>query len=66
MAPHGKTGPCNRNNATFIRTTTSETAQSIGAAGGNVGFLDGSVIWLNLKKMKVRYASSYVLYYGNW
>jgi hypothetical protein len=31
-----------------------------------VGFLDGSVTWLSLKKMKARYASSYILYYGNW
>jgi prepilin-type N-terminal cleavage/methylation domain-containing protein/prepilin-type processing-associated H-X9-DG protein len=66
MAPHGRNGPCNRNNSTFIRTGANETPQSIGAVGGNVGFLDGSVTWLSLKKMKSRYASSYLLYYGNW
>lgn len=66
MAPHGRTAPCNRNNATFIRTSGTETAQDIGAAGGNVGFLDGSVLWSNIKRLKVRYASSYILYFGNW
>ncbi len=67
MAPHGKTGPCNRNGATFIRTgNPRETPQSIGGVGGNVGHLDGSVAWVNLKQMPARYASSYILYYGNW
>ena len=66
MAPHGKTGPCNINGATFGWGNGTETPESIGAAGGNVGCLDGSVAWLKLKKMKKRYASSYILYYGNW
>ena len=72
MAPHGKTGPCNRVSsasafpATFIITTANETPRSIGAVGGNVGHLDGSVAWLNLPRMKTNYASSYILYYGNW
>ncbi len=66
MAPHGKTGPCNRNNTTFIRTDANETPTSIGSAGGNVGRLDSSVAWVNLKQMQPRYASSYLLYYGNW
>ncbi len=68
MAPHGKTGPCNRNNATFIRTNPAlnETPESIGGVGGNVGRLDSSVEWVPMKRMKKRYASSYVLYYGNW
>ena len=66
MAPHGKAGPCNEAGATFRRTTANLTPIDIGAAGGNVGFLDGHVDWLNIKKMKQRYASSYVLYYGYW
>jgi len=72
MAPHGRTGPCNRVSsaskipATFIITATDETPRSIGAVGGNVGHLDGSVVWLNLAKMKTNFASSYILYYGNW
>ena len=74
MAPHGKTGPCNRTSpasptiaATFINNATvSETPQSIGGAGGNVGLLDGSVSWKKMRQMKQRFASSYVLYWGNW
>jgi len=72
-APHCKTGPYRRISsyssvpATFIFTTaSSETPQSIGAVGGNVGLLDSSVSWLSIKKMKKRYASSYILYYGMW
>jgi prepilin-type N-terminal cleavage/methylation domain-containing protein len=73
MAPHGKTGPCNKVSpasptvpATFISGATTETPQSIGGAGGNVGLLDSSVSWKSMKQMRRRYASSYVLYYGNW
>ena len=66
MAPHGKGGPINRNNSTFLRTSTGETPISIGAKGGNVGYLDGSVIWKNLADMKTNRASSYTMYYGLW
>jgi prepilin-type N-terminal cleavage/methylation domain-containing protein len=73
MAPHGKTGPCNRTSpgspttpATFINNATTETPQTIGGVGGNVGLLDSSVSWKSMKQMKQRFASSYVLYFGNW
>ncbi|MGD0260496.1 MAG: prepilin-type N-terminal cleavage/methylation domain-containing protein [Verrucomicrobiota bacterium] len=72
MAPHGKAGPCNNTSAasttpaTFIINSTDVTPQSIGEAGGNVGLLDGSVSWKSMKQMQQRYASSYILYYGNW
>ena len=72
MAPHGKTGPRNRTSpasstpATFISGATIETPASIGGVGGNVGLLDSSVSWKSMKQMKQRFASSYVLYYGNW
>jgi prepilin-type N-terminal cleavage/methylation domain-containing protein len=73
MAPHGKAGPCNRTSpasptipATLINNATTETPQSIGGVGGNVGLLDGSVSWKSMRQMKQRYASSYIYYYGNW
>jgi prepilin-type N-terminal cleavage/methylation domain-containing protein/prepilin-type processing-associated H-X9-DG protein len=66
MAPHGKTGPCNEAGATFRRTSSGLTPIAIGAVGGNVGYLDGHVSWLNIKQMKQRYASSYTLYWGYW
>jgi prepilin-type N-terminal cleavage/methylation domain-containing protein len=72
-APHGKTGPINRTSpaspaipATFRNDATIETPQTTGGVGGNVGLLDGSVSWKNMRQMKQRFASSYILYYGNW
>ena len=38
----------------------------LGGQGGNVGHLDGSVLWKNMNQMRTNYASSYVLYYGYW
>ena len=64
MAPHCKSGPYQVSGATFTRAATYSTR--VGAAGGNVGYLDGSVQWKNLRNMKTNYASSYVLYYGLW
>jgi prepilin-type N-terminal cleavage/methylation domain-containing protein len=66
MAPHGKSGACNRDGVTFIRTSGTETPKQIGGAGGNVGFLDSSVQWVSMSKMKIRRASSYYLYFANW
>jgi hypothetical protein len=73
-APHGKAGPCNRISpasptipATFINdATATDTPQSIGGVGGNVGLLDGSVSWKNMRQMRQRFASSYNGYWGNW
>jgi prepilin-type N-terminal cleavage/methylation domain-containing protein len=64
MAPHTKSGPYQINGASFTRASSSSTR--VGAVGGNVGYLDGSARWLNLRNMKTNYASSYVLYYGIW
>jgi hypothetical protein len=65
MAPHCKGGPFRMNGATFTRAGTHPVA--VGAVGGNVGYLDGSVQWKNLRQMKTNYASGpYVLYYGLW
>jgi prepilin-type N-terminal cleavage/methylation domain-containing protein len=73
MAPHCKGGSYLRTSpgspnvpATFINNATTETPASVGAAGGNVGLLDGSVSWKRMKQMKQQYASSYTLYWGNW
>ncbi|MGI8965998.1 MAG: hypothetical protein ACR2H1_07920 [Limisphaerales bacterium] len=67
FAPHGKSGPIQRNGRTFITTRVgNETPQSIGGVGGNVGYLDGSVVWKKMAQMKTNYASSYILYLGNW
>jgi prepilin-type N-terminal cleavage/methylation domain-containing protein len=54
FAPHGKNGPIINGDpsnppAGFVVPTPPE----IGAAGGNVGLLDGSVSWVNISKMQV-------------
>jgi len=38
----------------------------LGAQGGDVGYLDGSVRWKDIRQMRTNYASSYVAYYGYW
>jgi type II secretory pathway pseudopilin PulG len=43
-----------------------ETPAQLGAEGGNVGHLDGSVLWVPIKQMKTRYASSYIAYFADW
>jgi prepilin-type N-terminal cleavage/methylation domain-containing protein len=64
FVPHTKLGPVMVNGSSWL--TTSSTPKQLGAAGGNVGYLDGSVIWKNIQKMRTNRASSYVGYYGYW
>ena len=66
MAPHCKTGPRAPGGSTWQWGNGTETPGNVGAAGGNVGRLDSSVAWGNIKNLRKRYASSYILYYGNW
>jgi prepilin-type N-terminal cleavage/methylation domain-containing protein len=66
-APHRSGGPYSQSGITFITTALpSQTPFTVGAAGGNVGYLDGSVGWKNISQMKTNFASSYILYYGMW
>ncbi len=44
----------------------NETPTQLGSDGGNVGHLDGSVLWVPIKQMKQHYASSYIGYYADW
>lgn len=44
----------------------NESPTQLGSQGGNVGHLDGSILWLPIKQMKPRYASSYLLYFADW
>jgi len=67
LAPHCKTGPYRPNGATWTWGSGTETPQSVGAAGGNVGRLDSSVAWVGIRNLQKRYASgSYIMYYGLW
>jgi prepilin-type N-terminal cleavage/methylation domain-containing protein len=65
-APHTKGGSLAQNSSTFFYGPAGKTAAAWGAQGGNVGALDGSVIWKSMKQMRTNQASSYVFYWGNW
>lgn len=66
LAPHGKSGPILENGSAFTRTLAGATSKDIGAVGGNVGYLDGSVSWKKMADMRTNRASTYVLYSGAW
>jgi prepilin-type N-terminal cleavage/methylation domain-containing protein len=64
IVPHTRSGGIVQGGSSFLNTTARPKA--LGAQGGNVGSLDASVLWKAIEKMKDRYASSYVYYWGNW
>jgi hypothetical protein len=47
-------------------TAAAPTSITIGAAGGNVGYMDGSVVWKPIKAMTVYQASSDGLAHAAW
>jgi prepilin-type N-terminal cleavage/methylation domain-containing protein len=68
IVPHAKTGPVLLNGSSFHRNDTKRiTPKDLGAVGGNVGYLDGSVIWKNIKQMRTNRAfGTSSAYLGNW
>jgi prepilin-type N-terminal cleavage/methylation domain-containing protein len=66
VVPHTKNGGLVQNGSSIMRFPSVTTPKSKGAVGGNVGYLDGSVVWKPMNQMRTNRASSYVLYYGNW
>jgi prepilin-type N-terminal cleavage/methylation domain-containing protein len=65
-APHTRAGSIKQNGSSYTYTLLGATPANVGAQGGNVGSLDGSVVWKNMKQMQTNQASSYLFYYGNW
>ncbi len=65
-APHTRAGTILENGSSFTYDIPGATPALVGAQGGNVGFLDGSVAWKSIKQMGTNQASSYLYYYGNW
>lgn len=59
LAPHGGQGPRVREDSYFANVSgaSNHTPVNIGALGGNVGLLDGSVAWKAISRMR-RYRSS--------
>jgi len=69
IAPHTKRGSIRQNNSSFTKNypPTGASVATVGAQGGNVGALDGSVIWKNIRQMATNQAfSSPGVYLGNW
>jgi prepilin-type processing-associated H-X9-DG protein len=70
IAPHSKSGSVfdtiNGQQTSFTRNLPGTTAKDIGGKGGNVGFLDGSVIWKNMAQMKTNQAFTTSFYQANW
>jgi prepilin-type N-terminal cleavage/methylation domain-containing protein len=65
FAPHGRNGPIiNGDPSNPPPGGFVPSPPEIGAAGGNVGLLDGSVSWVNIGKMQV-YRGSRIVDYGN-
>jgi prepilin-type N-terminal cleavage/methylation domain-containing protein len=57
FAPHGKNGPVLSGSDFANAGANGASSLAIGAAGGNVGLLDGSVSWHNARNMKSYRAS---------
>jgi len=52
FAPHGANGPISRAFDFGNSAAAGASSRAIGAKGGNLGFLDGSVSWKNIEKMQ--------------
>jgi prepilin-type N-terminal cleavage/methylation domain-containing protein len=59
LAPHTARGPVVRDADYFAANDSAydQTARDLGAKGGNVGLLDGSVAWRDIKRMNAYRAS---------
>lgn len=67
VAPHGMRGPIREGGSFFVRSSGGDPSVNLGSAGGNVGYLDGSVVWKPVIEMKQHIASSHRdEYIGAW
>ena len=68
MAPHTKTGAVKRKGTAWIMPSEGQTSKGIGAVGGNVALIDGSVSWKRITAMKEVYWiwSGSGIYRGAW
>jgi prepilin-type processing-associated H-X9-DG protein len=66
VAPHGAMGAAMAKGSSFTVGLPGDSSASIGAVGGNVAFVDGSVVWRNLSNMQTNPASQFSDAYGNW
>ena len=66
FAPHGKNGPILEGLDASNPNASGASSTAIGAVGGNLGMLDGSVSWKNAKRMQVYRGSQRWGDYGCW
>src|SRR6185436_10805906 len=69
IAPHTKSGSIRQGGSSFTKNypPIGAPVSTVGAVGGNVGALDGSVIWKTMRQMGTNQAFSISgVYMGNW
>ena len=73
IAPHTKRGPFrdpgqNQGSSLVLSLPYANwQPYQVGAQGGNIARLDGSVLWEPMGKLKTNFASSYIpVYFGSW
>jgi prepilin-type processing-associated H-X9-DG protein len=67
IAPHCAGGAAKEMGNPFLTIKTTTTSAQVGAAGGNVLMVDGSVIWKNVKMMTNYAASEFGSgYWNSW
>ena len=57
VAPHGRNGPVQAGGDFSNESAEGKSSLDLGATGGNIGAVDGSVAWVRIKKMKLRRGS---------
>jgi hypothetical protein len=53
FAPHSKNGPLLQGMDASNPNSAGASSEAVGAAGGNIGLLDGSVAWKRIKDMRI-------------
>ena len=66
IAPHGYGGSVKRSRNVFMFITKKTTSRDVGAAGGNVLLVDGSVHWRNINRMTNHWAYTSGGYWNAW
>ena len=66
IAPHCRNGAASQNGIPFLFVKTTTKPIQVGAVGGNVLLLDGSVHWKNIRSMSNRWAFQSGTYWNNW
>jgi prepilin-type N-terminal cleavage/methylation domain-containing protein len=66
IAPHCRGGAASRNGLPFVRVQTLTKPGDVGAQGGNVLLLDGSVHWKNLRAMTNYWSWQTGVFWNAW